>query len=240
MLVAWCYAADFIGRLGTIPPMIFILLIAIVASFFSPILLAAQSAEEYFEQGRKYHVGEGVEQDIDKALHFYQQALKRNGDLYAALYNAGLIYHAQEDYTRAHSLFLKAAKVANGLEQDADRYGAMARNGLGSSYQQLGKVVQAEKQFSIAKRMHPSFVEAHYNHINVLIQQQHYKEARKAMAVAVQLAPSNRYEKLKSHLKVEEQREQGGGLGGVTGIIAIVVLLLLYSLYLRRRAEQKR
>ena len=62
-----------------------------------------------FEKGRKFHVGEGVEQDLTQALAYYKQALKRDENLYAALYNSGLIYHAQENYARAHPLFIKAA-----------------------------------------------------------------------------------------------------------------------------------
>ena len=145
----------------------------------------------------------------------------------------------QEDYARSQASFLKAARASQKFGAEADRFGAMARNGLGSAYQKLGKETLAQKQFGIAKRLYPSFVEAHYNHINILILRQKFAEARKALNVAVQLAPSDRYEKFKGRLK-EESREGGGRVGGVTGIIAFVVLLLLYSLYLRRRAQQHR
>jgi len=200
----------------------------------------AQTAEELFEQGRQYHVGEGVEQDLTKAQAYYKRALKRDGELYAALYNSALAYHAQEDFARAHTLFIKAAKAAKNLEQDSARYAAMARNGLGSSYQKLGKEQQAAKQFAIAKRMAPSFVEAHYNHINLLIQQERFSEAEKALQVAEKRAPSDRYEKLRGRLKVEQKRIDSSGYGGVAGMVAFVVLLLLYSLYLRRKAQRNR
>ena len=72
----------------------------------------AQTAEELFEHGRKYHVGEGVELDLAKAQAYYKKALKRNGELYAALYNSALVYDAQGEYTRAQTLFIKAAKAA--------------------------------------------------------------------------------------------------------------------------------
>ena len=200
----------------------------------------AQTAEELFEQGRQYHVGEGVEQDLTKAQAYYKRALKRDGELYAALYNSALAYHAQEEYARAHTQFIKAAKAAKNLEQDSARYAAMARNGLGSSYQKLGKEQQAAKQFAIAKRMAPSFVEAHYNHINLLIQQERFSEAEKALQVAEKLAPSDRYEKLRGRLKVEQKHRDSSGYGGVAGMVAFVVLLLLYSLYLRRKAQRNR
>ena len=214
-------------------------LIQVAFLLCAPLYLAAQSAEEYFEKGRKYHTGEGQEQDIGKALQYYQEALKRNGELYAALYNSGLIYHGRTEYARAQTLFIKAAKVAATIGENADRYGAMARNGLGSTYQNLGKKTQAEKQFSIAKRMYPTFVEAHYNHINLLILQERSGEARKALAVAEKLAPSARYGKFKSRLRIEEERQDQDGMDGVGGIIVFVVLVLLYSLFLRRRALQK-
>jgi tetratricopeptide (TPR) repeat protein len=201
--------------------------------------LNAQSAESYFEKGRIYHTGEEGVQDIEKALSYYKAALKRNGVLYPALYNSGLIYHQQQEYARAQTLFIKAAKAAADSPQDAKRYGAMARNGLGSTYQKLGKKLQAEKQFGIAKRLFPSFVEAHYNHINLLLLQDRAKEARKALLVAEKLAPSERYEKIKGWLKVEEKQVDSGLTNSVLGIVAFIVLLLLYSLFLRRESVKK-
>ena len=200
----------------------------------------AQTAEALFEKGRKFHAGEGVGQDLSQALSYYKQALKRDADLYEALYNSGMIYHEQKDYARAHTLFIKAAKAAKNMGGDAGLYGAMARNGLGSSYQKLGKEAQAEKQFAIAKRLYPSFVEAHHNHINLLILQKRFAAAQKALQVAVKLAPSDRYEKFKGRLKaVEKSKESWGGIG-VAGMVAFVVLLLLYSMFLRHRAKQNR
>ena len=201
--------------------------------------LNAQSAESYFEKGRIYHTGEEGVQDIEKALSYYKAALKRNGVLYPALYNSGLIYHQQQEYARAQTLFIKAAKAAADSPQDAKRYGAMARNGLGSTYQKLGKKLQAEKQFGIAKRLFPSFVEAHYNHINLLLLQDRAKEARKALLVAEKLAPSERYDKIKGWLKVEEKQVDSGLTNSVLGIVAFIVLLLLYSLFLRRQSVKK-
>lgn len=201
--------------------------------------LNAQSAESYFEKGRIYHTGEEGVQDIEKALSYYKAALKLNGVLYPALYNSGLIYHQQQEYARAQTLFIKAAKAAADSPQDAKRYGAMARNGLGSTYQKLGKKLQAEKQFGIAKRLFPSFVEAHYNHINLLLLQDRAKEARKALLVAEKLAPSERYEKIKGWLKVEEKQVDSGLTNSVLGIVAFIVLLLLYSLFLRRESVKK-
>jgi tetratricopeptide (TPR) repeat protein len=201
--------------------------------------LHAQSAESYFEKGRIYHTGEEGVQDIEKALSYYKAALKRNGVLYPALYNSGLIYHQRQEYALAQTLFIKAAKAAADSPQDAKRYGAMARNGLGSTYQKLGKKSQAEKQFGIAKRLFPSFVEAHYNHINLLLLQDRAKEARKALLVAEKLAPSERYGKFKGRLKVEEKREDSSWANSVLGIAAFIVLLWLYSLFLRRQSVKR-
>ena len=211
----------------------------LIAVALSVTQIGAQTAEELFEQGRKYHVGEEVEQDLAKAQAFYKKALKLDERFYAALYNSALVYDAQEDYARAHALFIKAAKSAKNLEQDSGLYAAMARNGLGSSYQKLGKEQQAEKQFAIAKRLAPSFFEAHYNHIYLLIHQERFSEAEKALQVAEKLAPSDRYAKFKGILKVGQKRWEDSGYGGAVGIVAFVVLCLVYSLYLRRKAQSK-
>jgi len=211
----------------------------IVAAVLLVTQVRAQTAEELFEQGRKYHVGEEVKQDLAKAQTFYKKSLKLNGQLYAALYNLALVYDAQEDYARAHTLFIKAAKSAKKLDQDSDLYAAMARNGLGSSYQKLGKEQQAEKQFAIAKRLAPSFFEAHYNHVHLLIQQERFGEAEKALQAAEKLAPSDRYAKFEGILKVEQKHREDSGYSGTVGIVAFVVLCLAYSLYLRRKAQSK-
>ncbi len=217
----------------------FAILFMIVILMADALELNAQSAESYFEQGRIYHTGEEGVQDLEKALSYYKAALKRNGALYPALYNSGLIYHQQEEYARAQTLFIKAAKAAADFPLDAKRYGAMARNGLGSTYQKLGKESQAEKQFGIAKRLFPSFVEAHYNHINILLLQDRAKQARKALLVAEKLAPSERYGKFKGRLKVKEKQGYSGGMTSVLGIVAFIVLLLLYSLFLRRQSIKR-
>jgi tetratricopeptide (TPR) repeat protein len=206
---------------------------------FSGAVRAQGTAEEYFAQGYQYQTGEGAEKDQKKALAYYAQALKLNPELYPALYNSALIYHKQGEYAKAQNLFVKAARAARNLGENAALYEAMARNGLGTCYQKLDKLDPAEKQFDIARRMEPSLVEAHYNYINLLVQNERWDEAREALRLAEQVAPSETYEILKGRLKAREKRQGLGSVGGVMGLMVVILLLLLYSLFLRRRARQR-
>ena len=70
-------------------------------------------AQQYFQQGRQYHLGqEGRKVDLEKALRFYQQALRVNPQLYEANVNAGMAYYARKDYRRAKKHFSGAIKTA--------------------------------------------------------------------------------------------------------------------------------
>ncbi len=195
---------------------------------------AQNSAAEFFDIGYSYQTGEGVERDEKRALTYYAEALRENPDLFAPLYNTGLIYHDQGEYTRAQNYFITAAKASSSLGDDAAQYEAMARNGLGTCYQQQGNYENAEKQFDIARRMQSDFVEAHYNYINILVRDERLEEATAALKMAESMAPSDRYEKFKGLLLAKQKKEHMGSMGGAGGLLVFILLVLAYGMYLRR------
>jgi len=194
-------------------------------------------AQEHFQQGYSYQTGEDKEKDLKKALAYYRRALKLAPNLFPALYNTALIYHYQKDYKRAQSFFIKAARAARQEEEKAVEYEALARNGLGNCYQMQGNFREAEKQFSAAIHMHPQLVEAHFNLINLRIKEERWEEAQKALEVAKELAPSDRYEIFRGRLRSKEEQQGNPAVGGVLGIILFLMALVFYSLYLRRKRQ---
>ena len=196
------------------------------------VMVRGQDTAAYlFEQGYVHQVGDGVDRDTKRALAYYTEAIRLDPTLYAPLYNTALIYHGQGNYTRAQNYFIKAAKSASEMGSDAKRYGAMARNGLGTCLQKLEKYQAAEKQFDIARRMSSGLVEAHYNYINILIREDRTKEAIAALKVAEKLAPSDRYGRYKGILAVKEKEDNRGY---VIGSILFILSFLAYGLYLKR------
>ena len=218
------------------------LVLAIIATLYALAVSGSSppTAYEYYFVGLKFDSAEGVERDPAKALSNYNKALELDEFHYGALYNAATIYHQQGEYAKALTLFLRAAKSAKKMEQDANKFEAMARSGLGSAYQQLGKEEKAQKQFEIARRMNPSLVEAHYNYINILIVRGQFQKAEKALGLAEKLAHSDKYGKLKGILKGGESKRSVGGESAFFGLIVVIGFLLLYGLFLRRRAQQRR
>ena len=196
-------------------------------------------AREYFEKGYRYHTGEEGAPDLKRALSYYNKALRLDPQLFAALYNAGLAYYARKDYRRARILFTKAAVAARREGERAKEYESMARNGLGSALQKQKKYKAAEQQFRAAIHLYPALVEAHYNLINLLIEQERWEEAKRAMQAAEKAAPSSRYEIFTGRLRGREGREGSKAVGGGVGIAAVVGMILLYSLYLRARRRNR-
>lgn len=196
-------------------------------------------AQENFAQGFSYHTGKEGEPDLKRALAYYHKALQQDPELFPALYNTALIYHAQKNYKRALLLFNKAARAARSLEEKGVESEALARNGLGNCYQMKGKTREAEKQFGIAVRMDPLLVEAHYNLINLLVEEERWEDARKALENAEKLAPSSKYQIFTGRLKGKEGREGIRAVGGWVGVVAILVLMLLYAFYQRTRLRSQ-
>jgi len=205
-------------------------------------------AAQFFEQGLRFQTGEQEPPDLKRALDFYNKALQAYPQGYPdpipILYNAGLIYYQLENYQRAQGLFIKAARAAKELAKIRDgeegrrvtaEYEGLARNGYGSCLQKDGKLPEAEKQFRSAVLVYPQLVEAHFNLINLLTQEERWAEVEKAIAEAEELAPSSRY----GIFKGREGGRKGGegikGFGGLTGIFIVLGALFGYYLFVRLR-----
>lgn len=207
----------------------------------------AQTAQ-LFEEGLRHQTGENEPPDLKRALGYYSQALKIYPQGYPdpvpILYNAGLIHFQLENFQQAQALFIKAARAAQELRkirqsEEARRvaaeYEGLARNGYGSCLYKDGKLSEAEQQFRSATLLYPQLVEAHFNLINLLIRDERWAEAEKAIAVAENLAPSSSYGIFKGRQGGKKGREGIKGYGGLTGILVVLGALFGYYLFLRFR-----
>ena len=190
-------------------------------------------AQQDFEKGRTYQTGEGVKQDLGAALTYYVRALKSDPDFFPALFNTALVYYTQKEYTRARKLFIKAAKVAR--NQELREKEVLAWNGLGSCYYKEGKVEKAEKKFRGALQLNPSLVEAHYNLINLLVAEERWEKANKALDIAGKIAPSPRYQIFKGRIKGGESRGEWEDIKVKIGLIGLLVGVFLYWVYKKVR-----
>ena len=192
-------------------------------------------AEKEYQKGEKFHLGEGVDEDLEMALRYYKRSLDMQPGIFHALLNSGIIYHEQEKYKHAINFFVRSVKAARKAGSRGQE--AQARSNLGVSYQKDGQTGKAESQFRAALKMDNSLVEAYYNFANLLIAEERFAEADKILQRANQLAPDYRYQNLKGKIK------SGGGKGmlGATelGIVigGFLVGLFLYLLYLKVKAR---
>lgn len=151
-------------------------------------------AQQYFQQGRQYHLGEdGRKVDLEKALRFYLQALRLNPQLYEANVNAGMAYYARKDYRRAKKHFSGAIATARRRGDISPKDEAKISSDLGTCYFKEGNLQEAERWFRGAVGLDPTLVEAHYNLINLLMSGERLQEARRLIVVASEAAPSKRY-----------------------------------------------
>lgn len=97
---------------------------------------------------------------LDQAVLEYQEALKN--PQYATPekphLNLGLLYLKQENYDRAVSSFQNVLRI-NPLGDVV----AVAQNGLGKAYFQMGKIKEAIASYQEAVRVAPNYVDAHLN-----------------------------------------------------------------------------
>ncbi|MEE3233762.1 MAG: tetratricopeptide repeat protein [Candidatus Latescibacterota bacterium] len=196
-------------------------------------------ATEYFKRGLTYHMGDGVPVDEDQALRDYRKSLKIDPEFFQSLYNSGLIYHSAGKLKHAQAVFLKAARVAQkDGGANAKHLGALARNGLGTTLFLLEKFAESEKQFDIARRLFPSFVEAHYNYINSLIRDDRVEEANEAIRLANIVAPSDRYERFKGFAASKSTLKRFYDIGSWLFAIAVTIVAILYGLHIRSKKRR--
>ena len=127
-------------------------------------------AQQYFQQGREYHLGEGGRKvDLEKALRSYLRALRVDPRFYEAHVNAGKVYYKRKDYRRAKGHFSDAIKSARSRGDISPEAEARISYDLGGCYYKEGSMAEAEKWFRGAVGQDPSLLEGHYNLITCCI-----------------------------------------------------------------------
>jgi tetratricopeptide (TPR) repeat protein len=170
--------------------------LCLVLALFTAAAWAQQltQAQEYFQQGHQYHIGSDSKKvDLDKALRQYLLALRANPSFYEAHVNSGKVYYARKDFRRAKVHFSNAVTSARGRDDISPGAEAKVSSDLGGCYYQEGNIKEAERWFRGAVGLDPTLVEAHYNLINLLFSSEREPEALRQMAIATELAPSQRY-----------------------------------------------
>jgi tetratricopeptide (TPR) repeat protein len=137
-------------------------------------------AEAYEELGLAWHrIG-----DPDKALQYYDHALKLNPQKPATYSNMAIIYFERKDYARALELHKKAVSLDPNFE-----------NGylnLGSIYGQQGNYKQAIESFEKVIRINPTNAKAYY-YLGLTYEILNEPEkTRQNYAIAAKLDPSFR------------------------------------------------
>ena len=188
-----------------------------------------------FNLGFQYQSGDGVAVDLDMAQRYYKRALDKEPRLFPALYNTALIYYAKERFKDSRLFFVKAAKSAQNSGSKKDE--ALARNGLGTCYQKTEKKAKAEAEFTAAIQLETTFVEAHYNLINVLVSEERMDEAKAAKDRAEHFAPSDRYGKFEGRMRGWESRAAWGSMEVKVAILIMIAGLFLYWLYVRVKSK---
>ena len=111
----------------------------------------------------------------------------------------------------------------------------MASSGLGSCLQKEGRLEEAETWFRTAIRKNPQLVEGHFNLVNLLLQQERREQARAALALASQQAPSPRYQLIVGRLEAKEGWDEWNPLWVQVTVAGLVGGGLLYALYRKMR-----
>ena len=186
---------------------------------------------EDFENGFRYQTAEGVDRDLEMAQRYYKRALEVDPDLFPALFNMAHIYYEKENVRQARVYFVKAAKSAR--KQSSKKNEALARNGLGICYHKEGKNAKAETEFRSAIRFDSSLVEAHYNLVNLLLEEKRVEEAEKGLERANSLAPSESYGIFRGRLEGKRSREAWEPVEIKIAAVGVVAGLFLYWIYIR-------
>ena len=197
--------------------------------------VSAGPGADDFNLGFQYQSGDGVAVDLDMAQRYYKRALDKEPGLFPALYNTALIYYEKERYKDSRLFFVKAAKSAQTSGSKKDE--SLARNGLGTCYQKIGKRAKAEAEFAAAIQLETSFVEAHYNLINILVSEERLEEAAAAKDRAQHFAPSDRYEIFEGRMRGRASRAAWGGPEIKIAALIMIVGLFMYWMYVRIKSK---
>ena len=194
-------------------------------------------AQEAYQKGYAHHTGEGQKQDLEAARRYYHQAVKLDPTLFPALSNLALIYYGTKNYKQAKKYYIAAIKAARGSDEITTRQEAKVSSDLGGCYYQEGNQLEAEKWFRAAIGYDSALVEAHYNLINLLLSQDRRKEARLALTLASQMAPSTRYGLFEGRLRGKQSWDEWNPtwVKVIVGLLAIVAIGLPLLLWLKNR-----
>ncbi|MFC1525263.1 tetratricopeptide repeat protein [Candidatus Latescibacterota bacterium] len=206
-----------------------------------PRIAAAQddeltSAQRSFQQGYALHTGDGVDQDLDRALRYYGEAIRLDPGMYEAHSNAALIYYARKKYRNAEKHYHRAFEIARERDDISALQEAKAASDLGGCYYQEGRVTDAEKWFRFAINRDSSLADAHYNLINLLVADGRTDEARQAISTAERLAPSPRYRVFEGRLRSKESHDDWQPMWLQVTIVVMITSLVIYGLYRRLKA----
>ena len=212
---------------------------------------ALDRVADLFAKGYQLQTGGERKQDLKQALLYYRKALKGYPagypEPFAVLYNSGLIYAQLKQNRNAQRYFIRAARAAQKLPEvrpggdiarTAARLQALARNGLGTCYQRDGRMKAAEKQYRAAIQLDPELVEAHFNLLNLLSEQQRWDEMDQALAVAREAAPSSRYEFFEGRRAGKEGFKGHRLFSGMLGVGVTAAVLSVYFVVVRARRRR--
>ena len=154
---------------------------------------------------------------VEQAAADFNQAIKLDATLSAALNNRGLIALSRQEYAAAESDFAKAVEL--------DRKYADAVNNRGFARMKLGKLDEALVDFKATIQLNPEYTTAWNNLGLVHMQQEKYPDALQAFSEAVSLAPTDvrwlnhrraAYLKLEKYAEASADAQQIRWLSGLT------------------------
>jgi predicted CXXCH cytochrome family protein len=173
--------------------------------------LQPQRGEFYLELADALH-NNG---ELDKAIPFYEECVRRNPGLLAGLRKLGAALNESGQHARAVEILKRATELSpedsasweelgatyQQLSQKPDAMAALqkavvldpdlaeAHNNLGGLWLDRGDRGRAEVSFREAIRIQPDYGQAHYNYGAMLVGMQRFDEAGRQMQAAIRLDP---------------------------------------------------
>jgi len=157
-------------------------ILSIVAVVVQPIFAGGQNqtnAEAYSDRGFAYF----LEEEYDKAISDYDEAIRLNPKLAKAYFGRGFTYHKIGDYDKAVSDYSQAIRL-NLKFADAYYY-------RGRVYHYKEDYDRAISDYNQAIRLNPNDAEAYYKRGGAYLNKENYDKAISDYTKAIQLNPNN-------------------------------------------------